>query len=521
MIHVVRATKAWILLVPTATLFGGMRLGLAVLGAVIPTLVSAQDGRRGISTATTPASRRDTIGSATRSTQQAPPKQAASKPTPRPDFKNLRFEEAWLATSRTPQWDDEIKAIPLAPQLRLTVNGQMRWREEFAQSYSFSGVSDNYGQSRVLIGADLQAGRTARFHARLYAEFRDAQSYDRDLPGGTRANDADRSDMQNLFVDIAYARSFVRVGRQEVVTNRERLIGVPDWSNTRREFDGVRVMVVRGGLAFDALDARPLQVKLATHDIGDPTTRFRVLSVGSAPAAKAAWHGLPATWQGYWYEQVVSTATPTRRLTSGARAAWTFGSTTKVGRSYGIESEAAVQRGATGGRALRAWFRTIEAQTQWRGLRGTPTVVIGFEEASGDRDASDLRLESFNSLYAAAHSHGGYADVFGRANAREAHLISTWDPARRVSLRGAWHRYDRLRLEDGVYTKQNVLLRAPSGSRARHAGDEADLTAVVNATRHLRFVVGHAWLLPGAFMRDTPGGAHYGRWGFVGTTFTF
>ena len=453
--------------------------------------------------------------------QHAPPGPKPVKAVMRPDFKNLRFDEVWTDAMRSRHWDDEIKAIPLAPQVALTIGGQLRWREEFAQNYNFSTPSDNYGQSRVLLSADLHVGDARGVHGRAYGEFRDAQSYNRDLPGGTRQSDADRADYQNLFVDLGYARSFVRYGRQEVVANRERLIGVPDWSNTRRAFQGTRVMLVHGAFAFDALDARPVVIRLNTSDIGDTTTRFRVLAVGSAPGAKALLPGLPVTWQAYWYEQVVTASTPTRRLTTGGRVAWTFGGSAKTSQSYGFDAESAVQSGAVGARQIRAWFWTTEAQTQFRSVRGVPTLVVGLEEASGDRNATDAKLEAFNQLYGAAHGHGGYADVFGRANARETHVISTWDPFRVLNLRAAWYRYDRLRLEDGVYNKQNALLRAASGSTDRHAGDEVDLTSSFSVSRHLKIIAGHAWVLPGAFLVHTPGSARQERWGYAGTTFTF
>ena len=439
----------------------------------------------------------------------------------RPDYKNLRFDELWRRTDRTSHWDDKIKAIPIAPGVSLTIGGQARWREEFAHAFNLSATSATYGQSRLLLNADLQMGDTRRVHGRVFVELRDAQSYHRTLPGGTRAGDADRSDIQNLFADFSYEKSWVRVGRQEIVMGRERLIGVPDWTNTRRGFEGVRALFVRGALAIDAFDARPVVVRLSAPNIGDTTTRVRAFSLGSAVGAKAALRALPATWQAYWYEQVTSTSTPTRRLTSGARAAWAFNVAAKTGPSVSIETEAAVQRGATGARALHAWFWTAEWQTQWRRVRGMPTIAVGLEEASGDRNASDTRLEMFNTLYAAAHAHGGYADVFGRANEREVRMITTWDATKKVSVRGAWHRYNRLQLADGVYTKQNTVLRAASGSQDRHVGDEIDLSTTMNVSRHLRFTGGQFLVAPGAFLRNTPGGAVQERLSYLGTTFTF
>ena len=433
----------------------------------------------------------------------------------------MRFDEVWSSASHASHWDAWIKAIPLAPRTTLTFGGQARAREEFAHAFAFSDVSDTYEMSRTQVHADLQAGTPQRLHARLFAEFRDAQAFNRDLPGGTRPGDGDRSDVQNLFADVGVARSYVRYGRQEVVMNRERLVGVPDWGNTRRGFQGTRALLVFRSVAFDLLDARPVVVRLHRSNLADSTTRFRVVSFGSAQGASAPLAGLPTAWQVYRYDQTITAATVTHRMTTGGRAQWTFGGWRRANQSWTVESEGAVQRGSVGAQLIRAWFWTTEVQTQWRGLRGAPTVAIGVEEASGDHSSADTEQQAFNALYAAAHQHGGYADVFGRANALERHVISTWDPFRRLNLRGAWHRYDRLSLDDGAYTKQNGILRPASGSRERHAGDEIDLTASVAATRHLKLIAGHAWIVPGAFLSRTPGGARESRWGFVGTTFTF
>lgn len=163
---------------------------------------------------------------------------------PRIVFKSLRFDEVWTAADRASHWDDAMKLIPLAPSLTLTLGGQLRWREEFVRGFNLTNASDDYGQSRVLIHADLQGGDARALHGRLFTEFRDAQSYGRDLPGGTRASDADRADLQNIFGDIAFGRSWLRFGRQEVELGRGRLVGVPDWSNARPPCSADRKSVV-------------------------------------------------------------------------------------------------------------------------------------------------------------------------------------------------------------------------------------------------------------------------------------
>ncbi|WP_411279163.1 alginate export family protein [Gemmatimonas sp.] len=427
------------------------------------------------------------------------------------------------AAAGTRDWSDGLKAIPLHQRwpLTLTLSGQARWREEFMRAYNLGTLRDDYGFTRLMVGADLRAGHPKRFHGRVLTELRDAQALSRTLPGGTRATDGDRHDIQNLYADIGFGQSFVRYGRQEVSLNRERLVGVPDWANTRRGSEGTRAQLVRGRLVLEGADIRPMIVRLDRGNRADSTARLRTLSLGSAPGARPLARGLPTQWNGYWYEQTIRTPSSlTRRLTTGARTVWQLGTPSASRIVTSMEFEGALQHGHAGTRELQAWFWVVETQLQWRRVRGMPSLALGLEEASSDRTATPGN-EAFAVLYPAAHQHGGFADVIGRPNVAELHAISSWDPTPSLSLRGAWYRFDRRQLDDGVYNKQNGLFRAASGSSARHVADEVDLTAAWKATAHLRVLIGGATVLPGAFLSTTPGGAHVEHWGYVGTTFAF
>ncbi|HEY0931207.1 MAG TPA: alginate export family protein [Gemmatimonas sp.] len=427
---------------------------------------------------------------------------------------------------RKTRWDETFKNMPIAGHypVRLTISGQARWREEFFRAFNVGAIDDDHGQSRLLLSADLVAGNTKRWFGRVFAEGRDAQSYGRTLPGGARPTDADRHDIQNLYVDAGFGKSFVRVGRQEIALNRERLIGVPDWANTRRGSQGARLQLVRGAFAFEAIDARPMVVRQSASNRPDSNARLHTLSFGSAAGAKPLLRGLPATWQGYWYEQRIRSnpsAPLTRRLTTGGRAQWQWGTAANAAHGRSLEFEGAHQSGRAGANVIDGWFWIGEGQWQWKRLSGKPALAVGVEEASGERPGTTGRIEAFAVLYPAAHAHGGYADVIGRPNVRELHAIGTWDPFTSLNLRGAAYRFDRLRLDDGIYTKQNSVFRSAGNSRARHAADEYDLTGTWKATTHWRLIFGGALVVPGAFLRETPGSARTERWGFVGTTFSF
>lgn len=422
---------------------------------------------------------------------------------------------------------DHLKNIPLAGSkpLTLTIGGHARWREEFFRGFNTLPLNDDHSQTRLLLATELMAGRKSGAWARTFAEFRDAQSYGRTLPGGVRSNDADRADFQTAYVDVGFRSSALRVGRQEIGLARERLFGAPDWSNTRRSSQGMRLQLVHGPLALEAVDARPIIVRLRLPNLADSTQRFRTLSIGSAPGAKPLTRGLPAIWQGYWYEQQVHPATRPMdrayRITSGGRVQWQWGTASSSPVSRSLEFEGARQFGTVGTRTISAGFWVAEAQWQWKRARGAPTLALGFEEGSSERPASSNTLEQFTVLYPAAHMHGGYADVIGRPNVRELHAISQWTPYRAVDLRGAWYHFDRLRLDDGVYTKQNTVFRASVASRARHVAEELDITGTWRATSHWRVIFGGAIVLPGAFLKETLASTETEHWGFLGTTFQF
>lgn len=415
--------------------------------------------------------------------------------------------------------------MPLARErpIALTLAGQARWREEFFRAFNTQDLDDDNAQSRILLSADLVAGRRARGYGRAMAEWRDAQSYGRELPGGARPQDADRGDWQNLYAEVGRGASYVRAGRQEIALNRERLIGVPDWSNTRRGSQGVRAQMVHGAFAAEAIDAHPMIVRQASPNRPDSTQRFRTLSFGSAAGAKPLARGLPALWQAYWYEQRITPTTGARtyRTTRGGRAQWTHAAWRGITPS--LELEGAVQRGTTGVRALHAAFWVAEAQLAWKRARGAPSIAVGLEDATGENPATTNRLEAFAVLYPAAHAHGGYADVIGRTNVRELHAIATWAPLPALDLRGAAYRFDRLRSDDGVYTKANAVFRAAGAvpTDARHVADELDVTGTWRYGAHLRLIFGGALVVPGAFLNATSAVARTERWAFIGTTVSY
>ncbi len=440
-----------------------------------------------------------------------------------PDYRPLRFEESW-PVARGGAWDDAIKHISLAPGdlAWLSLGGNLRARSEGNRNFQFStapNATGDFGTTRALFDADLHIGGTGPY-ARGFVEWRDAQGYHRTLPGGIRWNEQDRHDWQNAFAEAGWGnRLAVRYGRQDITLGKERLVGISDWTNSRRNFEGLRVRASLGNLAVDAVDARVIVVRPDLPDLPDSTTRFKYLAVGSAGVARPSLSAAPALWQVYGMRLDNVLGSLLRRNTFGARAEWR--APMPAGAVGSLEVESAAQRGQQGTQRIEAWFFASDASVAWRRAPLSPTLLLGFDRGSGDKNPTDGIAGTFTALYASAHSFGGIADVFGRGNTQEMRIGAILEPTSWARLQWISRGFSRLELLDGAYTKQNTVFRAPAGNTSREIGAEHDVELTVRATRHLRLQVGGAAVNPGEYLRTTPGGAVPIRFGYAATTFVF
>jgi hypothetical protein len=451
------------------------------------------------------------------------PVAARAQSDARPSYRPMRFEEQWLARpGSAPDWADPLKFNDFGSdgRVRLTLGGQWRGRDEVSKHYQLGtspSSSDTYSQWRTVVGADLAISAGARLPSlRVFGEWRNAHSLGRDLPGGTRPQDEDYWDAQNAFADVAWHGVTLRGGLQEFAIGKERFVGLSDWSNARRGYDGVRAIIDRGAVVVDAFSGRPQAIISHSPNRPDSTTRFHAVSIGSPSAQWAAGFG----WQAYWLLQEVASGTRAERRVYGGRLQWKP-LTRALGLNWTLEGEGGAQRGSVGTRELAAWYGVAEVTARAPSVRTSPTLTIGADAASGDHNPADGRVETFQVLYPSVHTYGGYADLVGRANVQTVRVTLTSDPRPWLQLRADGYDWNRLNTADGVYTKAGALLRAASGSLQRHVGDEADLTATVAIGRHARISVGGARVFPGAFLRVTPGGAPVVDWAFIGTSYTW
>jgi len=445
----------------------------------------------------------------------------SSAPVADPVPVQSRFEERWEAAPPGSAPWRSLKHLPLVSNdlAWITFGGSFRIRGSETRAFQFSpaeAMRDDYSEWRALGSADLWVGRRDAWHARGFAEWRDAQGFGRTLPGGVRPSEADRSDWQDRFVEVGYGRQGVRAGRQDVALGRERLVGIADWSNSRRTFEGVRGLASVGRLQFDAFDGRVVEVRMTTPDRADMSShiRFATVTRSGIAAPQGQWRLAGAQAYAIDVEQQSGAAD---RLTAGARLWWDRRAGTT---DWSAEFEGATQTGRVGARALRAWFAVTEGTVTWRQRAWSPSVTLGVDLGSGTGPDSARRSGTFAPPYATAHGFTGIADVFGRGNLLERRIGFGLRPRPPITVSLIGRRFSRMRTEDGVYSKANAVIRPASDLSARWIADEVDLTARWNIGKRVRFDGGGAWVGAGDFIKATGPATPVG-WFFLSTGVMF
>jgi Alginate export len=325
---------------------------------------------------------------------------------------------------------------------------------------------------------------------------------DRELAGGRTTTFVDEFELQNGFADIMIPLGTevsvtLRGGRQELLFGAQRLVGVSDFTNVRRTFDGATGIVRVGDWTITPLWAELVIVdKYRFNESTSDNKLFGVYSTGPA-------HIVPVNLDLYWLEVDNKTAVfngtagRERRHTLGGRTWSTIG---KTGLDF--EVEGAAQFGTIGRADIAAFMATGVLGYTLPVASLSPRVYVEFDYASGDEKAGG-NVGTFNQLYPTAHSFLGYIDYIGRQNIISPNGGLSVKPHRDLTVSLQQYFFWRASDRDAVYNKSGGVLRPGAATTARYVGAETDLFATYNFTRHFLGYVGFSHFFTGEFIEKT------------------
>ena len=377
---------------------------------------------------------------------------------------------------------DRWKLIPVAggDWGTLDVGGQVRLRyhsevgmgrEGAATTPRFRDTTTDFLLSRFRLYSDWKANDWLRIYTEgIFAEVTtDGGDY---FP---RAIDINQGDFLNLFADLRLTDSIaVRVGRQELLYGNQRLISPLDWANTRRTFEGVKLMYTKDDLTVDSFYTYFVPVDPDSLDESDSDQVF---------------YGSYATYAGFenftveaYYIGKDNRPTDLSIHTLGLRINGSMGDwlwELEGGPQFGQQSStldhsAGFCTGGIGKKAHR--------------LPGGATIWFYYDYASGDNGSG--AFNGFDQLFPLAHKYFGFIDAVQRSNVESPNILLTMKPGKQWKLL-IWYYHLMSNTNAAVPSVGNT---APQND-SKDLGDELDiiLTYEIGPRSNVLFGWSHFW----------------------------
>jgi hypothetical protein len=380
---------------------------------------------------------------------------------------------------------------------RVDVGGEVRVRyhsEKGFRGAGLSGLDDDFLLTRLRLFANYRINEYFRFYGEyLYAD--SSGEFFRPL-----IIDENHSEIQNLLLDTKLTeRLTFRVGRQEQMYGSQRLISPLDWANTRRTFDGFKLLYQGDVWNVDGFFLRPTIPDVEKLDkVGDDIDFYGVYaSRGDLRIG---------TVDGY-YLGLNNRILDFNYHTIGGRVAG------KTRRGMMYELEGGIQFGDnspdfgdhTAGFFTGGLGRQLSICTrcgEWN-----PTLWFWYDWASGGNDIPAARGDnSFDHLFPLAHKYNGFMDLFGRRNLNDvnAQFITPVFGSKRVKLL-LWYHYFFLDQKTTPYNLGMAPFNPDNRAGDRDLGHELDLLFSIAVNPRNSMLVGYSFFNAGKYFDTTAG----------------
>ncbi len=411
------------------------------------------------------------------------------------------YDYRYLDNPKNTDFDytDCLKRIRLCDDWLFSTGGQIFDRYANEQKSRLGLRDNNYDLFRVRTYGDLWY----QDKFRLYGEFISASTYWQNL--GPLPIDQNPADVQNLFIDMKlldiddYAL-YGRVGRQEILLGSQRLVSTLDWANTRRTFDGARLLRTGEKWDFDLFWLQPV--------IPNPQGWSSVDNNQNFAGAWTTYRPKKGTSLDLYYLMLDNTNhTVQSGLTRAPYTVHTFGSR-YAGNEGGFlwDFEGALQGGERGSKDIIAGMGTAGLGYNFADTIFNPTLWIYYDYAGGTHNTNGGTSSTFNQLFPFGHYYFGWIDQVGRQNINDLNTNITLYPTNYINLQLQYHHFWLDSATDALYNAAgNAIRRSASGAAGTDVGDEFDMLVNFHLDKHSDLLFGYSKLFGGSFMQRTDG----------------
>lgn len=393
-------------------------------------------------------------------------------------------------------WSDGWKRMVFCDDWLDSMGGEFRYRTVDERNSRGRGVTNDYYLLRTRTYNDLWY----KDEFRAYVEFIYAETMDQALP--PLLIDATGPDLLDAFVEMKVGAPletplYLRVGRQEMWYGSQRLVSTPDWSNTRRTFQGVKAYWHSPSWDFDVFWTQPVIPDRNQFDSVDDRRNFFGFWATCKPR--------PGTTLDLYYLGF-TTGTPEFQSINGD--VQTLGSryAGDIDGRLLFDGEGMVQFGERGDRHIFAHAATGGLGWRFKDCPGNVQVWAYYDVASGTPNPADpaASYETFNQLFPYAHYYLGFLDLVARQNMRDLNFHLYTNPMPWISTVSQLHFFRLDQPRDALYNASGAPYRVdPTGRAGNDVGTELDLLVNFHLSMHSDLVFGYSKLYAGRFWQAT------------------
>ncbi len=369
---------------------------------------------------------------------------------------------------------DCLKLMPVAggDWGTLDFGGQLRLRYHHERGMGQSGGLSRFQATETdvaLTRLRLYTNWSVNDRLRIFTEAILAEASD---DGGNyipRGIDRNYGDFLNVFADLKVTDGVtVRIGRQELLYGAQRLVSPLDWANTRRNFEGVKVIAQSGDWGFDGFFTHFVPVDPNDLDEADYDQPFYGCNVTYGGFENIS---LETFYYGYDNENP-----PGPAAGSGDFSIHTVGLRIHGGiDDWLLDLEGGPQFGRQSGLGLdhEAAYctcglgRKLGSVFPW-----SPVVWFYYDYASGNNIGGDFNR--FNQLFPLAHKYFGFIDAVQRSNIESPNVLLTMKPSSKWSLL-CWYWHFMSNQDTDIVP--SIGGTPPQSPASKDLGDELDLIA--------------------------------------------
>ena len=376
-----------------------------------------------------------------------------------------------------------------------TLDMQLRAREENQSSDTYTSGNDAvYVLTRVWGGLELRP--TA--HLTAYSQFVDAHALGLTIYWQS-TNQRDVFDDRQAFLEYHSKDVKVFAGRQELRYGNERLVGISNWTNDSRTFDGF-VGRIGDKNRLDLLSTSVVAVAPSSLDkhgagltfhgaVGTITTWVPHTVVQPFVFVKA----LPLVKS---QQSINGTET---EVTPGAEVSGKY-----LGGIY-FDVLGALQRGSYSNDSISAAAGIVKAGYSAEKIDWKPRLAGEYDYASGNpnKTSASTRIGTFDQLYPSNHNAFGLTDLFGFENIKQERINLDMAPAKHLAVLFQQEWLQVATVHDSVYSgsASAKVTPATAGFKSDDIGREFDASGQYAFLRNnltLNAGVGH--FTPGTLM---------------------